>query len=148
MAIVFEHAIDVPQAPARVFAVLDDFSVLPKWLKPCTGLAKQGTGPNKTGDRLRYAYVQGRRHGVMDGIIVARDEDRRLCCKYYDRMYQVVVDFRVSAREDGGSHLVHHIEITPNAFMAKLMAPLIKGALPRQTRESLECLRALLAAED
>lgn len=146
MPIVFEHAIDVPQPPQRVFAVLDDFSLLSKWLKPCTGLGKQGTGPNKTGDKLRYAYVQGGRHGVMDGIIVTHDADRRLCCKYYDRIFQVVVDFRLAPAEQGdGTHLVHRIEIIPNTFMGKLMSPLIKGSLPKQTRESMESLRRLLA---
>ncbi len=147
MAIAFEHAIELPQPPARVFALLDDFSRLPQWLKPCEGLAKLGTGPNAAGDKLRYAYAQGGRHGVMDGVIAAREPDRRLTCKYYDRLFTVVVDFRVSDGETGGTHLVHHIEITPNSFMAKLMSPMIRGQLPRQTIDSMEALRRLLAAE-
>ncbi len=146
MAISYEHGIDVPQSPAEVFAVLDDFSRLPSWLKPCEGLAKQGAGPNQAGDKLRYAYVQGGRHGVMDGVIVARDDGHRLCCKYYDRLFTVVVDFRVAAGEGGGAHLIHRIEITPNAFMARLMSPFIRGGLPKQTKESMENLRRLLAA--
>ena len=146
MAITFEHAIDLAQPPAAVFAVLDDFSQLPKWLKPCEGLAKLGPGPNAVGDKLRYAYVQGGRHGVMDGVIVAREENTQLTCKYYDRMFTVVVEFRVRMGRGGGTHLVHHIEITPNSFMAKLMSPLIKGQLPKQTVQSMETLRGLLGA--
>ncbi len=145
MAIVFEHAIEVPQPPARVFALLDDFSQLPQWLGPCEGLAKLGPGPNQTGDKLRYAYVQGNQHGVMDGVILAHEPDSRLCCRYYDRMFTVIVDFHVARSEGGGSHLTHHIEITPNAFMARMMSFLIKGALPKQTIESMEALRRLLA---
>ncbi len=145
MAIVFEHGIDLPQPPSAVFALLDDFSQLPKWLKPCEGLAKLGTGPNAAGDKLRYAYAQGGRHGVMDGVIVAREPERRLTCKYYDRLFTVVVDFRVADGEGGGTRLVHHIEITPNSFMAKLMSPLIRGQLPRQTIDSMQALRQLLA---
>ena len=145
MAIAYERAIALPQPPATVFAVLDDFSQLPKWLKPCEGLAKLGNGPNAVGDKLRYAYVQGGRHGVMDGVIVAREDGEQLTCKYYDRLFTVVVDFRVAAGEGGGTHLVHHIEITPHSLMAKLMSPLIKGGLPKQTIQSMEALRALLA---
>lgn len=147
MAIVFEHGIDLPQPAAQVFAVLDDFSQLPKWLKPCEGLAKLGSGPNAAGDKLRYAYVQGGRHGVMDGMILAREENQRLTCKYYDRLFTVVVDFRLGDGGNGGTHLIHHIEITPNSFMAKLMSPLIRGSLPKQTIDSMEALRRLLAAE-
>lgn len=147
MAIVFEHGIDLPQAPHQVFGLLDDFSRVPQWLKRCEGLAKQGQGPNAEGDKLRYAYCEGGRHGVMDGVIVTREDGRRLTCRYYDRMFQVVVDFMVSRNDDGTTHLVHHIEITPNSFMAKLMAPMIRGKLPQQTISSMENLRLLLAAE-
>ncbi len=147
MVIVFEHGIDLPQSPAQVFAVLDDFSRLPQWLKRCEGLAKQGPGPNAAGDKLRYAYCEGGRHGVMDGVIVAHEPGRRLTCRYYDKMFQVTVDFMVSSGDGGGTHLIHHIEIKPNSFMAKLMAPMIRARIPQQTIGSMEALRGLLAAE-
>ena len=146
MTIAFEHSIDLPQTPYQVFAVLDDYKKVPLWLKRCEGVAKQGTGPNKVGDKLRYAYCEAGRHGLMDGVIVTQDENQRLSYKYYDKMMQVFVDFRMEPSESG-TRLTHRIEITPNSFMAKLMAPMIRMKLPQQTISAMESLRQLLASE-
>ncbi|ESQ75174.1 SRPBCC family protein [Asticcacaulis sp. AC402] len=146
MAIAFEHSIDLPQSPAEVFGVLDDYKKTPLWLNRCEGVAKQGTGPNKVGDKLRYAYCEHGKHGLMDGVIVTQDPDSRLSYKYYDKMMQVFVDFRLEP--DGtGTRLTHRIEITPHSFMAKLMSPMFRMKLPGQTVAAMEALRALLARE-
>lgn len=147
MAIAFEHAIDLPQTPHQVFALLDDYSKVPLWLKRCEGVAKQGTGPTKVGDKLRYAYCEGGRHRLMDGVVTAFEDDRLLSYKYFDKMMMVTIDFRMAPGEGGGTHLVHHIEITPHNFMAKLMSPLIRMKLPKQTTDAMESLRRLLARE-
>lgn len=147
MAIVFEHGIDVPQSPQAVFALLDDFKKVPLWLKRCEGVAKQGQGPNSIGDKLRYAYKEGGHHGVMDGVIEAHELDHHLRYRYYDKMMQVIVDFRMEPNGEG-THLVHTIEITPHSFMAKLMAPMFKGMIPKQTITAMECIRGLLAQQE
>ncbi|MBW8881409.1 MAG: SRPBCC family protein [Asticcacaulis sp.] len=146
MTIAFEHSIDLPQSPHQVFLILDDYKKVPLWLKRCEGVAKQGAGANKVGDKLRYAYCEAGRHGVMDGVITAQDEDSRLAYKYYDKMMQVTVEFRMEPT-DTGTRLTHRIEITPNSFMAKLMAPMIRMKLPKQTVGAMESLRSLLATE-
>lgn len=146
MAIAFEHSIQLPQSPHQVFAVLDDYKKVPLWLKRCEGVAKQGAGPNKVGDKLRYAYCEAGRHGLMDGIIVAQDEDSRLSYKYYDKMMQVFVEFRMEPLDEG-TKLTHRIEIKPNSFIAKLMSPLIRMKLPKQTVSAMESLRQLLASD-
>jgi len=147
MPAVFEHAIDVPEPPHQVFALLDDYSKVPLWLKRCEGVAKQGTGPTKIGDKLRYAYCEGGKHRLMDGVVTAFEQDSLLSYKYFDKMMMVLIDFRMAPNEDGGTHLVHRIEITPHSFMAKLMMPLIRMKLPQQTIEAMESLRKLLARE-
>lgn len=146
MTIAFEHSIDLPQTPHEVFALLDDYKKVPLWLNRCEGLAKQGTGPNKVGDKLRYAYCEAGKHGLMDGVIVAQEEDRLLSYKYYDKMMQVAVDFRMEP-SDTGTRLTHRIEIKPNSFIAKLMTPMFRMKLPKQTMLAMESLRKLLAAE-
>lgn len=146
MAIVFEHGIDLPQSPHQVFTLLDDYSKVPLWLKRCEGVAKQGTGPSKVGDKLRYAYCESGKHGLMDGVIVALEEDRLLSYKYYDKMMMVNVDFRMAPTGEG-THLVHHIEITPHSFLARLISPLWRMKLPKQTVATMENLRKLLASE-
>ena len=147
MPAVFEHAIDLPQPPQQVFALLDDYSKVPLWLTRCEGVAKQGTGPTSIGDKLRYAYCEGGKHRLMDGVVTAVEQDRLLSYKYFDKMMMVLIDFRMTRNEDGGTHLVHRIEITPHAFLAKLMMPLIRMMLPKQTIDAMENLRTLLARE-
>ena len=146
MAIHFEHAIDVPREPARAFAVLDDVAQTPKWLARCTGIEKVTPGPNAVGTKLRYAYRDGGRTGVMDGEITARAPNERLTCKYRDAMMDVTVDFRVTKTAEG-ARLVHAIDIAPRTFFAKLLSPLIRRQLPKQTVLAMESLRALLEAQ-
>src|SRR5205085_666270 len=115
MAIHFEHAIDVSRDRARAFAVLDDVAQTPKWLARCTSIEKVTPGPNAVGTKLKYAYSDGGRSGVMDGEITARTPNERLTFKYGDKMMDVTVDFRVSQIE-GGARLVHAIDIAPKTF--------------------------------
>ena len=149
MAIVFEHGIDLPQSPHQVFVFLDDFKKVPLWLKRCEGVAKEGHGPNKVGDKLRYAYREGNHHGVMDGNIVAYEADRRLGYKYYDAMFSVAVDFHVEPGNgaDAGTRLTHRIEIKPHTLMAKLIGFSVRGRIPKQTRMAMDNIRNLLAQQ-
>src|SRR3954469_11776470 len=96
MGIHFEHAIEVPQATDRAFALLDDLSQTPKWLPRWTGIEKGSPGENAIGTRLRYSYRDGGRSGTMDGEITARVPNERLTYRYRDNMMEVVVDFRMS----------------------------------------------------
>lgn len=146
MAIVFEHGIDLPQSPQQVFAFLDDFKKVPLWLKRCEGVAKEGRGPNQKGDRLRYAYCESGHHGVMDGDIIVHEPDRHLGYRYYDRMMSVNVDFRMEPAGQG-TRLVHRIEIKPHSLMARIMAPMIRNRIPKQTIMAMENVRSLLAQE-
>jgi carbon monoxide dehydrogenase subunit G len=146
MAIHFAHTIEVPQPPARVFAVLDDFSQTPKWLARCTGIETLTPGPKAAGTKLRYSYKEGGRSGTMDGEIAARAENERITMKYGDKMMDVSVDFQMTPNGTG-TKLTHTIDITPRSFMTKLIAPMIRGQLPKQTVTAMESLRELLAKQ-
>jgi hypothetical protein len=146
MPIRYEHVEQVRTTPEHAFAAIDNLPLTAKWLPPCVSLEKVGAGPNAPGDRLRYVYKQGGREGEMDGEILVRTPGERLHCKYFDRAFDVSVDLRVAAAPDGVL-TTHIIEITPKTWTGKLMSPLIRLGLGKQTREAAANLRKLLEAD-
>jgi hypothetical protein len=82
----------------------------------------------------------------MEGEILIREPNRRLMCRYADKTFQVDVDFRVSPAAEG-AQLTHLIEITPKTWLVRMMAPLIRMGLPKQTREAMEGLKRVLESE-
>jgi hypothetical protein len=145
MPIRYEHVEMVRAAPERAFAVIDDLPRTAEWLPPCVSLEKIGAGPNAPGDKLRYVYKQGGQQGEMGGEILDRTPGERLHCKYVDRVFDVSVDLRVAPATDGAK-TTHVIEITPKTFVARLMSPLIRLGLGKQTREAAANLKKLLEA--
>jgi hypothetical protein len=143
MPIRYEHAEIIRTTPERAFAAMDDLPLTAKWLPPCVSLEKVDPGPNAPGDRLRYVYKQGGRQGEMAGEIVARTPGERLHCKYYDSAFEVSVDLRVAAAPEGAL-TTHVIEITAKKFMARLMTPLIRLGIGKQTRTAAANLKKLL----
>jgi hypothetical protein len=79
----------------------------------------------------------------MDGEILARVPNEKLVCKYFDKMMEVVVDFTITALPHG-ARLHHVITITPKTLMAKLMTPLIRSSLPKQTHSAMANLQQML----
>jgi carbon monoxide dehydrogenase subunit G len=146
MPIQFAHTIEVPQAPAQVFGVLDDFTQTPKWLSRCTGIEQLSPGEKAAGTKLRYGYREGGRSGTMDGEIVARTPGERITMHYGDKMMDVSVDFHM-VPNGGGTKLTHTIDISPKSFFTKLFAPMIRKQLPKQTVTAMESLRGLLAGK-
>jgi uncharacterized protein YndB with AHSA1/START domain len=143
MPISCTHTETIRATPEKVFAVIDDLTRTNQWLPPCVSLEKIGTGPNAPGDKLRYVYRQGGKNGEMAGEIVARTPGERLHCKYNDDVFEVSVDMRVAPAPEGAA-TTHTIEITPKSFMGKMMSPMIKAGLGKQTREASEKLKKLL----
>jgi hypothetical protein len=143
MPIRYEHAETVRTSPDRAFAAIDDLPLTTKWLPPCVSLEKIGSGPNAPGDKLRYVYKQGSHTAEMAGEIVERTPGERLHCKYFDHMFDVSVDLRVAAASEGAL-TTHIIEVTPKTFLAKLMSPMIRLGVGKQTREAAANLKKLL----
>src|SRR5271165_4335774 len=143
MPIRYEYAETVRTSPVRAFAAIDDLPLTAKWLPPCVSLEKVGSGPNAAGDKLHYVYKQGGRQGEMAGEIVARTPSERLHCKYFDSAFEVSVDLRVAAAADGAL-TTHIIEIAPKTWVGKLMSPLIRLGLGKQTRDAAANLKKLL----
>jgi len=145
MAIRYEHSEVVSVSPERAFAAIDDLPLAAKWLPPCVRLEKVGPGPNAPGDKLHYVYRQGGKQAEMSGEILARTPGERLYCKYSDDMFDVMVDMRV-APASGGTNTIHIIEMVPKTMMGKLMTPLIRMGIGKQTRDAATNLKRLLEA--
>lgn len=143
MPIRFTHREPVRATREATFSLIDDLPRTAEWLPPCVSLSKLGSGPNAVGDQLRYTFKQGGLESEMAGVIVAREPGRRLHCRYSDRMFDVSVDLGVEAAE-GQTVTTHTIEITPKTLMGRLMSPLIRFGLKRQTLEAAANLRRLL----
>ena len=143
MPIEFSHTLAVATSPEQTFDVLDDFSQTPKWLTRCTGIETLSVGGNAVGTQLRYAYRERGRVGTMAGTITAREPGQRLTCAYTDKLMDVTVDFQMT-RAGSGTRLTHSISMTPKAFVIKLVAPLIRKGIAKQTIDAMEKLKALL----
>lgn len=146
MPIRYSHREPVQATPGAAFALFDDLPRTAEWLPPCVSLGKVGDGPNAVGDRLRYVFRQGGRTSEMSGEIVAREPGRRLHCRYGDRMFDVSVDLGVES-EGGGTVTTHTIELEPKTWIGRLMSPLIRPGLRKQTLEAAANFRRLLEAE-
>ncbi len=146
MTIRYEHAIEVNCSPSQAFAFLDDLPRTPQWLGPCTKLEKVSPGPNQVGDQLRYEYSQSGQSGTMQGEIVERVTDQKLVCRYFDNMMEVVVDFSILP---AGQHtrLEHVITMTPQSFMMKMMSPLIRRAVPKQTSDAMNAIKQMIESQ-
>ena len=140
----FSHTLSVSAPPAAIFAIVDDFSKTPLWLSRCTGIDKLSDGPNDVGTALKYHYDDGRRSGTMDGQIIAREPDRHFAMKFTDTMMDVTVDF-VAASDGVGTTLTHSIDIATKGF-GRLLTPLIRRQLPKQTMDAMTKLKAMAEA--
>jgi hypothetical protein len=143
MPIRYQHIEIVATTPERAFALIDDLPSTANWLPPCVSLSKVGDGPNAPGDKLRYVFKQGGGQSEMDGEILDRVPGERLHCKYSDRSFDVSVDLRVGATA-GGALTTHTIEISPKTLTGRLMSPLIRLGLGKQTRDAATNLKKLL----
>lgn len=132
-------------APATVFAVLDDVTRAPEWLGRCTKLENLSGGPTAVGTKLRYHYRDGRRTGVMEGSVVAREADRKLTNRFTDKMMDVTVDFDLAPGDGGGTSLTHTITIDTKGI-GRLFTPLINRRLPGQTEGAMTQLKKLVEA--
>src|SRR6476619_5053094 len=139
----YSHTETVNASPAAVFAILDDVTRAPEWLKRCTRLDNLAGGATSVGMRLKYYYKDGRRTGVMEGSVVAREQDRKLTNRFTDKMMDVTVDFDVApGPTPGQTTLTHTITIDTKGF-GKVFTPMIKRQLPGQTTGAMAELKRL-----
>ena len=134
----------VTAPPAAIFAILDDVTRAPEWLKRCTRLDNLSGGPTAVGTKLKYYYKDGSRTGVMDGEVVAREQDRKLTNHFTDKMMDVSVDVDVEpGPTEKQTRLTHTITIDTKGF-GKIFTPMINRQLPGQTESAMTELKKLV----
>ena len=133
---------EVDAPPEAIFAILDDVTRTPEWLKRCTKIDKLSEGPIAVGQKLKYHYKDGSRTGVMDGEVAQYEPNRHLENRFTDRMMDVSVDFRAEPLGDDRSRLTHTVTIDTKGF-GKVFTPMINRQLPDQTTGAMTSLKAL-----
>ena len=142
MPMQFSERIEVQRKPAECFAYVDDFANAPQWNELCLALQRDGSDVREGGG-LVYTYKQGNRSGVMQGQIVERDPPRRLLLEFGDRMFQIEVGFRFDAIP-GGTRIEHTLEVEPRSWLTRLMTPLLRPAMRKQTAKQAAALKQAL----
>jgi uncharacterized protein YndB with AHSA1/START domain len=138
--------LDIARPPGDVFAMLDDPRRVPDWLSQCAELSVVPGGPMRAGSKLLYRYRDGGpRTGTMDGEVTAYEKDRRLEMHYSDKMFELDIVFEL-APAGAGTHLDHRVAMAPKGI-AKLMAPMIRGATRKQIEKDTARLKALLESD-
>jgi len=140
----FEYAIEIPKAPALVFAVLDDVARTPEWFTRCTHVEKLEPGANSVGTRLRYTVRQREpMTGTMEGSIAAYARDEHIAFRLSDKMFDVTIDFKLTV-SGSGTRLAHQLDIVSHSLVGRLVQPLIRRVLPKQVAVDLAKLRDLV----
>lgn len=138
----FEERIEVRRTPAQCFAFVDDFANAPRWNELCVALQREGSDVREGGG-LVYTYKQGARTGTMNGLVVERESGKRLLLSFSDANFAIEVGFRFEAIP-GGTRIEHTLELEPRSFLTRLLSPLLKGQMRRQTAKQARALAAAL----
>ena len=138
-----EIGLEVARPCPEVFAFVDDVTKAPLWLSRCARLEQSSPPPKQVGSTLRYRYKEGAGSAGMDGTVTEYEPERRLAMCFTDRMFDVEVAFRF-APAGAGTRIEHAVTITPKPLMARLMAPMIRGATQKQIAHDTARLKELL----
>ena len=138
----YSQSMEVEAPPEAIFAILDDVTRTPEWLKRCTKIEALSDGPIAVGQKMKYHYKDGSRTGVMDGEVAQHEPNRHLENRFTDRMMAVSVDFRAEPLDAGRSRLTHTITIDTKGI-GRAFTPMIKRQLPDQTMGAMTSLKAL-----
>jgi uncharacterized protein YndB with AHSA1/START domain len=141
----YSRTLEVDAPPEAIFAILEDVTRTPEWLKRCTRIENLTGGSIAVGQKLKYHYKDGSRTGVMDGEVAAYEPNRHLENRFTDRMMDVSVDFRAEPLGADHTRLTHTITIDTKG-MGKVFTPMIKRQLPDQTMGAMTSLKALAEA--
>ena len=138
----YSQSMEVEAPPEAIFAILDDVTRTPEWLKRCTKIEALSDGPIAVGQKMKYHYKDGSRTGVIYGEVAQHEPNRHLENRFTDRMMAVLVDFRAEPLDAGRSRLTHTITIDTKGI-GKAFTPMIKRQLPDQTMGAMTSLKAL-----
>ena len=144
MPMQFSERVEVRRTPAQCFAFVDDFANAPRWNELCVALQREGSDAREGGG-LVYTYKHGQQQQVMHGLVVERDPPRRLLLGFSDRNFEIEIGFRFDAIP-GGTRIEHTVELSPRSFLTRLITPLLRRVMRKQTAKQAQALARALEA--
>ena len=112
-----------------------------EWLSRCTKSSSSIRGRTRSVRSCATHYLQGEKPGTMTRFDRrARPRRDHIAFRYNDRMFDVTIDFMLVA-STAGTKLTQQIDIVPTSLVGRLLQPLIRRVLPKQTVTDLEKLR-------
>src|SRR5262245_42137242 len=139
----YEVALDIDRPVAEVFGFLEDVSRTPRWLARCVELTQTSPGPRAVGATLRYVYREGGRTGEMAGKVTAYERNAKLGFAYSDAMFDVSIGFEVRPA-GAGTRVEHRIAIAPKTLIARLLSPMIRRQVRKNTDRDTAKLKAVV----
>ncbi len=143
-----ELTIDVARPPSHVYAFLADVAKMSIWLTRCVEVKRlsDATPTLAAGDRLVYTYRERSRTATLQGVVEAAEVDRHLDLRFTDRMMNIRVAFDLSP-EGGGTRLRQITAIEPKTLLLKLIKPLIRRGVAKDTAEDIAKLKRALESQ-
>ena len=127
----------------ETFSALLDFANYPKWMESCVRLSQTSPGALRSGATLDYVHNTGGRKGRMSGVATTVEDNRALKLSFEDSAFSVVVGFSTDAVE-GGTRVIHFIDISPKSLFGRLFAPMIRKGNATQVVANLRQFKSLL----
>jgi uncharacterized protein YndB with AHSA1/START domain len=140
-----EEKVEIRRPPDEVFRFLDDEANAPRWNERCVELKRVSPGEKAVGTKLCYVYKEPGRQGEMDGEVVAYDKGRKLAMRFTDPTMAVHVAFELTPSAQG-TEVLHSVGVEPRSFVTKLLAPLIRRGVKKQTAMEAQSLKRTLEA--
>lgn len=143
-AIELHRSIVTSHSAEAVFATLCDLSAASRWLPNCTGIELLDERADVVGARLRYSYREFGYAGALQCSVVAFLPGQRIVIAFSDPRVEASLDFSID--EHGGATTIHHtVHLLPKSFAIRVLAGVIRRALPGRMDAALRGLDRVAA---
>jgi len=122
-----------------IFATLCDLRMTPTWLPNCTGLELVDEEPVAAGARLRYSFREFGYTGTLPCSVTAFIPGQRIAIGFSDARFEASFDFLLD-HHDGVTTITHHVELVPKSLAVRLVAGMLRRALPGRMDAALHGL--------
>jgi hypothetical protein len=139
----FEVSIRVHASADEVAAVLNDPEAAPRWESDLQRMEVVRGGANEVGSLARLHYVENGRAYTMDDELLECDANRRWRSRVSGNGMSILTETTLVER--GGETEVRLVwDGGPDAWLGRVVLPLLKPAIRRRARRDLEALKRLI----
>jgi len=131
--------------PDAIFATLCDLRLTPTWLPNCVALELVDEGVVAAGARLRYSFREFGYTGTLPCSVTGFIPGRHIAIAFSDARVEASFDFLID-HHDGVTTIHHHVELLPRSLAVRLVAGMLRRALPGRMEAALRGLDQAAAA--